>query len=607
MKETQFINKNKHKWQEFEKLLTDSNADSDKLSSLFIETTHDLSYARTFYNNRSIKVYINNVAQKIIYELYKHKSKNIFSSIKHFWTDELPQIIVHCRREFIISTFIFLLSVCIGVFCTVYDETFTTNILGSNYVNMTQENIAKGDPMAVYKQPGQVSMFFQITLNNIWVAFITFIGGALLGVGTIASLLANGIMLGTFQYFFIQRGLFIESFSTIWLHGTIEISSIVIAGAAGLVLGKGIAIPETYTRAQSLYIHGVLSLKILAGTIPLFIFAGFIESFITRYSETPLFVKFLLIGLSGAFIIGYYVYFPYKKKKSGFEKTLQFNKIKPFNYTWDFSKIKTTGEIIYETFVFLRIYSSAIIKAILVLSIILIPAFHYTLDETQTIRFNTVISISNTLDELFRDLNFSNPYFMASAIVVAISISSFLHFKFSSLRNRVNNNKMKAIGLIFSNALIISFLCLFIQETSITISLFLLSLYTSCSLFITTGISTEDAPLIERIKKSFSLLTKSISAFIPVFLILFICSIALFMGFQSSLDFLWSRFLNTSVDGDNFVRISRFIHYLLTGATLCFVLLLPSIGFLFIYFSEKERVSATSLLQRIEKLAIHEK
>ncbi len=42
----------------------------------------------------------------------------------------------------------------------------------------------------------------------------------------------NGVMLGAFQYFFYERGLLLPSVLTIWIHGTLEISAIVIAGSA---------------------------------------------------------------------------------------------------------------------------------------------------------------------------------------------------------------------------------------------------------------------------------------------------------------------------------------------------------------------------------------
>ena len=120
----------------------------------------------------------------------------------------------------------------------------------------------------------------------------------------------NAIMLGSFQYFFFEKGLGWESVRTIWIHGTIEISVIIIAGCAGMVLGNSILFPKTYTRLAS-FKRGVKNgLKIVTSTIPFFIIAGFLEGFVTRHTEMPDWLAILILGSSLALIIFYYVIYP---------------------------------------------------------------------------------------------------------------------------------------------------------------------------------------------------------------------------------------------------------------------------------------------------------
>ena len=85
-----------------------------------------------------------------------------------------------------------LIVLLIGIISTANDDKFVRLILGDSYVNMTMENIAKGDPMAVYKKMNQVDMFMGITFNNIVVSFYTFIAGILLTFGTGYMLFSNG-------------------------------------------------------------------------------------------------------------------------------------------------------------------------------------------------------------------------------------------------------------------------------------------------------------------------------------------------------------------------------------------------------------------------------
>ena len=128
-------------------------------------------------------------------------------------------------------------------------------------------------------------------------------------------LMQNGIMLGSFQYFFYEKGLLWESVRTIWIHGTIEISVIIIAGCAGLVMANGMIFPGTYTRLES-FKRGVIGgLKILLSTIPFFIIAGFLEGFVTRHTEMPDWLAIFIILSSLALIIFYYVIYPHQLHK----------------------------------------------------------------------------------------------------------------------------------------------------------------------------------------------------------------------------------------------------------------------------------------------------
>ena len=110
--------------------------------------------------------------------------------------------------------------------------------------------------------------------------------------------------------FFAQHGLLGVSLSTTMLHGTLELSAIVIAGAAGLALGNGWLFPGTYTRLASFRMGAKRGLKIVISTVPLFIVAGFIESFITRMSGLSLPVRLAIIVPSAAFVLFYYVFWP---------------------------------------------------------------------------------------------------------------------------------------------------------------------------------------------------------------------------------------------------------------------------------------------------------
>lgn len=315
MREASFIKKNKKKWLLFEDVLDKKTTVSpNKLSDLYIEITEDLSYAKTFYPKSNTEVYLNSIAAKSHLKIYKTKKESKNRLISFFKT-EFPLEFANYHKPLFVAFATFVFFVIIGAYSASQDASFVRLILGDNYVNMTLSNIEKGDAMAVYKSMGETTAFLVITINNIKVAMMAFVFGMLFSIGTLFIMMRNGIMLGLFAYFFYEKGLLWESSRTIWLHGTIEISVIIIAGSAGLVLGNGLLFPKTYTRLDSFKKSFKVGLKIMVSTIPFFIIAGFIEGFVTRHTEMSDFLAILIIVSSLILIVYYYVLYPIKLTK----------------------------------------------------------------------------------------------------------------------------------------------------------------------------------------------------------------------------------------------------------------------------------------------------
>jgi uncharacterized membrane protein SpoIIM required for sporulation len=327
LKEITFLNQNADKWQQFESLIdTKGNSNSDLMADLFIQLTDDLSYSKTNYPKSKTTQYLNSIAASVHQEIYKNK-KEKSSRIISFWKYELPFIFKNSQKQLFYAFLIFAVAMLIGIVSAAYDDTFVRLILGDSYVNMTLENINKGDPLAVYKSMNQINMFFGITINNIRVAFICFALGLLFSFGTGVMLLYNGIMLGAFQYFFYAKGLLLKSVLVIWIHGTLEISAIIIAGCAGLVMGNSILFPGTYSRGVSFIRGAKQGVKIVIGLVPIFITAGFFESFITRYSQMPMWLSLTIIGSSVLFITWYFIIYPILLNNKVRKENLKIQKI----------------------------------------------------------------------------------------------------------------------------------------------------------------------------------------------------------------------------------------------------------------------------------------
>ncbi|MBI1222250.1 MAG: stage II sporulation protein M [Bacteroidetes bacterium] len=314
MKEARFIKLNKERWTELEQMLQSPKRKSpDEWADMYVELSDDLAFSQTFYPDSNTTGYLNQLAIRFHNRIYRNKKEDRGRFLR-YWLEEIPESFYRARWPMLIALLAFLLSVLIGAASTMLDQDFVRLILGDGYVDMTIRNIERGDPMAVYAGGEESAMFGMITLNNIMVALMTFVLGYLGPYFPIAMLIRNGIMLGAFQAFFYQYDSLGISAQAIWIHGTIEITSIVVAGGAGIELSKGFLFPGTYTRMERFKQTAKDGMKMALGLIPFFIIAGFLESFATRhYKTTALSIPLIIISIG--LISWYFIYLPYMKHK----------------------------------------------------------------------------------------------------------------------------------------------------------------------------------------------------------------------------------------------------------------------------------------------------
>ena len=311
MREVAFIKQNKDKWLEVEAVLNERKPISpDQMADYYVQLLGDLSFVQTYYPKSNTVTYLNFLVTQIYQKIYKTKriEKN---RLKFFFADYVPTLAYKYRKLIYFSFILFFFFALVGALSAYYEPRYVRAIMGDMYVNMTLENIENGDPMAVYKQGSNWASAIGITFNNIKVAFYCFLFGITAGVMTFSTALQNGVILGAFMYFCYEMGEINAALRALWLHGAMEIFSIVIAIAAGFVLTGGILFPKTYSRMLSFKIAFREGVSLLFGTVPFFIAAGFIEGFITRYYyDMPLWLNLTIILGTLAVITYYFLIYP---------------------------------------------------------------------------------------------------------------------------------------------------------------------------------------------------------------------------------------------------------------------------------------------------------
>ena len=318
MRESVFVRRHAPDWEAFEALLeAGAAADADALSDGYVRLGDDLAYAQTFYPGSATAAYLNDLQADVHRRVYRNRREER-GRIVRFWTREVPLAAYRSRVALVLALAVFLLSTALGAASGAGDARFLRVVMGDGYVNMTEANIAAGDPMAVYKQAQPGGMALGIAVNNIRVSFLAFAGVLQLrgmvvpgfAFGTAQVLFANGVMFGAFSQFFVARGLGGTLLRVVFIHGALELSAIVIAGAAGFAMGGGLLFPGTYPRLVSFREGALRGAKLVLGLVPVFATAAVLEGFVTRQTEMPLGLSVAIIGGSFAYIVFYYAWWP---------------------------------------------------------------------------------------------------------------------------------------------------------------------------------------------------------------------------------------------------------------------------------------------------------
>ncbi len=311
MREALFIKKNKERWENISKHPS-TNPDEQALE--FTQLVDDLGYAKTFYPHSKVTRFLNTEAAKRYLKIYRNRRERQNRFVKLCKYD-IPLAVAKHHKVLLVCFLLFLLFYAVGFFSAMKDEHFVREIMGDEYVNQTMRNIAKGNPFDVYNGDNSFLMWLGIMVNNIKVSFLYFFEGIIPFLFTGYSLITQGIEVGAFDYMFYSKGLGGQFLLTVMIHGTLELSAIIIAGAAGIILGKSWLFPGTRKRLEALKTGAKEGALIIIGLIPVFVTAAFFEGFVTRHYRMPLLLNISILAGSLAFVVGYFVLYPIRLNK----------------------------------------------------------------------------------------------------------------------------------------------------------------------------------------------------------------------------------------------------------------------------------------------------
>ena len=304
-------------WTELESLLAQVQGGSIKklslqqtqrLGVLYRVVINHLAQARAFGEDQRLIRYLNDLAARCHAVIYAPKRAEIIRPIVRFYLETWPQTVRKTRRYQYWAVLIMICSALFGFAAAAADREMAFILVpdGMYPAAAVEELIsspASRHALVTYGRDSSLAEkgFFGAYLftHNTQVGFTVFATGIFFGVISLLLQIYNGLTLGGFAAIFNDGQ--IDWMFWAWLlpHGVTELWAVIICGAAGLILGRIVLVPKGRPRADLLKSEGRLAVYLAAGSIPMFIFAGIVESFL-RQSHLEVSTR-LLFALASLF------------------------------------------------------------------------------------------------------------------------------------------------------------------------------------------------------------------------------------------------------------------------------------------------------------------
>jgi len=321
LKSERFRERRKDEWSELEFLLKrmDSSGikklnkeDILRLPRLYRSALSSLSAARATSLDQNVIAYLESLCTRAYYRLYGTQmglGKRIITFLSYDW----PRAAQKLWKDTAASALLILISTLVGFFMVQAEPEWFYSFVDAGLAgDRTPAASTEALRATIYTQHDDadgLGMFASYLFsNNSRVAIFAFALGFAFGIPTVFFMLSTGFMVGGFLGLFASRGLGVEMGGWLIIHGSTEILAIILAGGAGLHIGRAVAFPGKLSRVDSAALAGRTSGLLMAGVVIMLFFAGLLEGY-ARQLITSDGLRYL-IGI-GLFILWMlYLYLP---------------------------------------------------------------------------------------------------------------------------------------------------------------------------------------------------------------------------------------------------------------------------------------------------------
>jgi len=275
-----------------------------ELGALYRKTTSDLSYAQTKKFDGALLKYLNELTARA-YGVFYSGEIHYWNRSLHFLTTEFPELVMRNALFVAVAALLFLGGGAFSFFHTWTDSRNADCFLPAQFTKNLQDESTK-DERSPFPEQLKPYISQYIMINNIQVGIKAFALGITLGLGTVWVLVSNGLMLGSLAALFALKGQNLFFWSLILPHGVTELFCIFLCGGAGLIMGYALLVPGPRYRLDALRHGARTAVKLVIGSLPLFLVAALLEAFVTPAplpEKAKILVALLTLGILSLYMM----------------------------------------------------------------------------------------------------------------------------------------------------------------------------------------------------------------------------------------------------------------------------------------------------------------
>ncbi|MGI8633020.1 MAG: stage II sporulation protein M [Solirubrobacterales bacterium] len=267
-------------WRELEELLDRAGSRPERLppdaisrlAALYRSAAADLAHVRRRWPDSQLADRVGRLVARGRTAVYDTERSG--SGVREFISHGYWRSVAERPVALLVATLLLFVPAALAALWAVNDPVAASGVVPAAFEGSSGEREALGGDE-------QVAFSATVLTNNIQVSFVAFAGGLLFCLGSIWALVSNGLTLGTVLGLSIEQGTSDDLVRFIVAHGFLELSLIIIAGAAGMRMGWALIDPGRLTRGRALIAEARRAVMMVLGSVPLFVLAGLIEGFVS--------------------------------------------------------------------------------------------------------------------------------------------------------------------------------------------------------------------------------------------------------------------------------------------------------------------------------------